>query len=357
MDKNVNKNKKQKGRYAKKDAPEPVVVAKPDYRDKAVVEVRAATSTSEVGSAALDADRSSEPLSSQPAAKKTKLQIKLENARKEKKEADDAERERAEAEAAANAVQAKIDAKAKEAARVAAEIEKAARDAELAALKGEDEDEEDSEDDDEDEAAADSKRGPVVKAEMTEKEKQEHEAMMSATLFGDEVFSEYSRPKATATAAADDDDDEEEGEGDGKKKGKRSKDKLSNKSKRKLLKEQEAKEREDEYNKVMMKRSIEGGQFACSQTAIDPADPIWQNMLDIIIPNFSISAHSKELFLNAELNVVHGRRYGLVGPNGAGERKEGEERRGERDGMGDERGMGREGGRGEEGGRDVGVEG
>ena len=86
-----------------------------------------------------------------------------------------------------------------------------------------------------------------------------------------------------------------------------------------MLKEAEAKEREEEYNKVMMKKSIEGGQFACSQSIIDPNDLIWQNMLDIIIPNFSISAHSKELFLNAELNIVHGRRYGLVGPNGAGE--------------------------------------
>ena len=148
---------------------------------------------------------------------------------------------------------------------------------------------------------------------MTEQEKIEYEARMSATLFGDEVFSEYSRPKATA-AAAEEDEEEEEGEG----KGKRGKGKLSNKSKRKALKELEAKEREDEYNRVMMKRSIEGGQFACSQSIIDPNDPIWQNMLDIIIPNFSISAHSKELFLNAELNVVHGRRYGLVGPNGAG---------------------------------------
>jgi ATP-binding cassette subfamily F protein 1 len=62
-----------------------------------------------------------------------------------------------------------------------------------------------------------------------------------------------------------------------------------------------------------------GAQFACSQTVIDPKDPQWQNALDIIIPNLSISAHSKELFVNAELSIVHGRRYGLVGPNGAGE--------------------------------------
>jgi ATPase subunit of ABC transporter with duplicated ATPase domains len=43
-----------------------------------------------------------------------------------------------------------------------------------------------------------------------------------------------------------------------------------------------------------------------------------QNALDINIPDFSISAHSKELFHNASLTIAHGKRYGLVGPNGMG---------------------------------------
>lgn len=34
--------------------------------------------------------------------------------------------------------------------------------------------------------------------------------------------------------------------------------------------------------------------------------------------NFTITAYKKELFVNAKLHVVHGRRYGLVGPNGQG---------------------------------------
>ena len=235
----------------------------------------------------------------------------MEKARKEKKDADEVERVRLLEVAAAEAVQAEIDLKAKVAALEIADRESARLKSELAANKNDDDDSDD--DDDELDDDADVKEGGAVAAvAMTEKEKQEYEARMSATLFGDEVFSEYSRPKATA--AAKEEEEEEEGEGKGKKgKGK------SNKTKRKALKEQEAKEREEEYNRVMMKRSIEGCQFACSQTIIDPNDPIWQNMLDIIIPNFSISAHSKELFLNAELNVVHGRRYGLVGPNGAGQ--------------------------------------
>lgn len=47
-------------------------------------------------------------------------------------------------------------------------------------------------------------------------------------------------------------------------------------------------------------------------------DPQWQNALDIKIPDFSISAHNKELFHNSSLNIAHGRRYGFVGPNGQG---------------------------------------
>lgn len=34
------------------------------------------------------------------------------------------------------------------------------------------------------------------------------------------------------------------------------------------------------------------------------------------LERFSISAHGKELFVNADLLIVAGRRYGLVGPNG-----------------------------------------
>lgn len=72
------------------------------------------------------------------------------------------------------------------------------------------------------------------------------------------------------------------------------------------------------YDAAALKASAEGAQFAVSQSAVNPNDPQWQNALDISIANFSISAHNKELFYNAELNIAHGRRYGLVGPNGAG---------------------------------------
>ena len=92
--------------------------------------------------------------------------------------------------------------------------------------------------------------------------------------------------------------------------------KLSNKERKKLLKAREAAERAAEYEKVAAKNSKEGAQFACSQTAFNEKDPQWQNSLDINIPNFSISAAGKILFKDAALTISHGRRYGLVGPNG-----------------------------------------
>jgi ABC-type transporter Mla maintaining outer membrane lipid asymmetry ATPase subunit MlaF len=52
--------------------------------------------------------------------------------------------------------------------------------------------------------------------------------------------------------------------------------------------------------------------------------PIWcggaqiDNSSDIVIEGFSISAHKKDLFVNADLRIVAGRRYGLLGPNGMG---------------------------------------
>uniref|UniRef100_A0A7S4ID19 ABC transporter domain-containing protein n=1 Tax=Odontella aurita TaxID=265563 RepID=A0A7S4ID19_9STRA len=94
--------------------------------------------------------------------------------------------------------------------------------------------------------------------------------------------------------------------------------KLSNKERKKLLKARAAAERAAEYEESAAKASAEGAQFACSQTAVDENDPQWMNSLNINIPSFNISAAGKILFKDATFNVAHGRRYGLVGPNGKG---------------------------------------
>ncbi|XBI34740.1 hypothetical protein VPH35_120509 [Triticum aestivum] len=42
------------------------------------------------------------------------------------------------------------------------------------------------------------------------------------------------------------------------------------------------------------------------------------NIKDTVLDNFSVSARGKELLKGASLRISHGRRYGLVGPNGMG---------------------------------------
>lgn len=49
--------------------------------------------------------------------------------------------------------------------------------------------------------------------------------------------------------------------------------------------------------------------------------PDWSalaNMKDVKVEGFSVSARGKDLLVNTNLTIVHGRRYGLVGPNGKG---------------------------------------
>jgi len=157
---------------------------------------------------------------------------------------------------------------------------------------------------------------------VDEEERAEREANEIRRKMEEEVEAFYGAPddvawtdKSHAQREADEQDDEGHDKtlthgADGKK--------LSNKERKRLLKEREKELREAEYEVAAAKASKEGAQFACSQTAVNEKDPQWENALDITVPNFSISAAGKILFKDASLGISHGRRYGLVGPNGRG---------------------------------------
>ncbi|OWM64583.1 ABC transporter F family member 4 [Punica granatum] len=53
-------------------------------------------------------------------------------------------------------------------------------------------------------------------------------------------------------------------------------------------------------------------------SVLDGDDDADANVKDITIDNFSVSARGKELLKNASVKISHGKRYGLVGPNGMG---------------------------------------
>lgn len=53
-------------------------------------------------------------------------------------------------------------------------------------------------------------------------------------------------------------------------------------------------------------------------SVLDGDDEADANVKDITIENFSVSARGKELLKNTSVKISHGKRYGLVGPNGMG---------------------------------------
>ncbi|KAL4218591.1 ATP-binding cassette sub- F member 1 [Mactra antiquata] len=88
--------------------------------------------------------------------------------------------------------------------------------------------------------------------------------------------------------------------------------KLSKKELKKLKKQME-------YNKQL--ESLDPNsvhQFSVSQAEKSAKAAVLENQLDIKVENFSISARGKDLFVNSNLYITAGRRYGLVGPNGHG---------------------------------------
>lgn len=96
--------------------------------------------------------------------------------------------------------------------------------------------------------------------------------------------------------------------------------KMTHKEKKKLKKQQE-------YEKQVENLTRKGGQghseldsnFTMSQVQKTGGQKAaLEFSVDIKIENFTISAKGNDLFVNANLLIAHGKRYGLVGPNGHG---------------------------------------
>ncbi|XP_041081724.1 ATP-binding cassette sub-family F member 1-like isoform X2 [Polyodon spathula] len=123
--------------------------------------------------------------------------------------------------------------------------------------------------------------------------------------------------KDKGKAKGEDDEDMEAEEGEAEGKGKDANDPYANMSK----KEKKKKKKLMEYEKQvasMKATSAAEGDFSISQAEMSSRQAMLENASDIKLERFSISAHGKELFVNADLLIVAGRRYGLVGPNGKG---------------------------------------
>uniref|UniRef100_A0A8C5DCS5 ATP-binding cassette sub-family F member 1 n=1 Tax=Gouania willdenowi TaxID=441366 RepID=A0A8C5DCS5_GOUWI len=94
-------------------------------------------------------------------------------------------------------------------------------------------------------------------------------------------------------------------------------DPYANLSKKEKKKKKKQLEYERQVASVRSQSALEG-DFSVSQAEMSSRQAMLENASDIKLERFSISAHGKELFVNADLLIVAGRRYGLVGPNGKG---------------------------------------
>ncbi|XP_030366663.1 ATP-binding cassette sub-family F member 1 [Strigops habroptila] len=141
---------------------------------------------------------------------------------------------------------------------------------------------------------------------------------------------EDTRPKGRKnkfTALRDEDDDDEEEEEP--RKGSEPPEEEEEEEERKVepdarvsKKEKKKMKKQMEYERQVatIKAAAAAGEndFSVSQAELSSRQAMLENASDIKLEKFSISAHGKELYVNADLYIVAGRRYGLVGPNGKG---------------------------------------
>ena len=82
-------------------------------------------------------------------------------------------------------------------------------------------------------------------------------------------------------------------------------------------KELEAARKEAIAKELAMQEDDDAFTIRCANLS-DEAKELMANSKDIKIDGFSVAARCKELLNNTSMTIVHGRKYGLVGPNGMG---------------------------------------
>ncbi|XP_023665568.1 ATP-binding cassette sub-family F member 1 isoform X1 [Paramormyrops kingsleyae] len=194
-------------------------------------------------------------------------------------------------------------------------------------IKEASDDEEESEKKDEDEKKKTAKNKKVVpkpgKASDEDEEKEDKQGKKGKQ---DNQKQVKAAPPPWREEEEDDDEDEEKSEGedvckDAYDEGDHGKEEAVDPYANLSKKEKKKKKKQLEYERqvaTVRAQSAAEGDFSVSQAELSSRQAMLENASDIKLEKFSISAHGKELFVNADLLIVAGRRYGLVGPNGKG---------------------------------------
>jgi len=181
--------------------------------------------------------------------------------------------------------------------------------------------EEDDDEDDSDKLNKSDKSGGGSKTGGSESSVEEKEVSVTKETSPKE---DSPAPDAVESSSEEEEEAEEETEETKLKKRRQAEKEILKKlthKERKKMKQQLEYERQME---VMLQKGGKGTSalddtFAISQVEkTDKQKDALENAVDIKIENFSISAKGKALFINAQLLIAAGRRYGLVGPNGHG---------------------------------------
>ncbi|XP_023665569.1 ATP-binding cassette sub-family F member 1 isoform X2 [Paramormyrops kingsleyae] len=193
-------------------------------------------------------------------------------------------------------------------------------------IKEASDDEEESEKKDEDEKKKTAKNKKVVpkpgKASDEDEEKEDKQGKKGKQ----DNQKVKAAPPPWREEEEDDDEDEEKSEGedvckDAYDEGDHGKEEAVDPYANLSKKEKKKKKKQLEYERqvaTVRAQSAAEGDFSVSQAELSSRQAMLENASDIKLEKFSISAHGKELFVNADLLIVAGRRYGLVGPNGKG---------------------------------------
>lgn len=183
---------------------------------------------------------------------------------------------------------------------------------------------------DEDEESESDEEEKVVRKDVEKgKKKEQPKKKVKAASEEEEVSEKKAEGRQAKSKTAEASDEDEEGSDGGdmmmsaedviaeQSQQQQDDDPYANLSKKEKKKKKKQLEYERQVASVRAQNALEG-DFSISQAELSSRQAMLENASDIKLERFSISAHGKELFVNADLLIVAGRRYGLVGPNGKG---------------------------------------
>ena len=162
------------------------------------------------------------------------------------------------------------------------------------------------------------------KKRIRAEKKAKRAAKERARIEAEEAEAEAEAERSKATAAPESASNSGDSDGGGESKSEKVEEKKKKNKNKKKLTRKELKKLKREQERAGRRRAAERSKFPftvshCVHAITDPE--AWKRSPDINITEFTIAgsgAKGTQLFENAALKIIAGRKYGLIGPNGMG---------------------------------------